>query len=104
MVVETHYIMGVAKAALECAVRYMAAELGPKGSASCHLSRAAGDVGCLLASRVRRASGDGEGEVLLKLWSASTMPGLPRHFWPICGARLITGSTLYVDGGYHIID
>ena len=31
MVVENYNIMGVAKAALESAVRYMAAELGPKG-------------------------------------------------------------------------
>ena len=30
-VVENYNIMGVAKAALECAVRYMAAELGPEG-------------------------------------------------------------------------
>jgi NAD(P)-dependent dehydrogenase (short-subunit alcohol dehydrogenase family) len=31
MVVKNYNIMGVAKAALECAVRYLAAELGPKG-------------------------------------------------------------------------
>ena len=31
MVVEHYNIMGVAKAALESAVRYIAAELGPKG-------------------------------------------------------------------------
>jgi enoyl-[acyl-carrier protein] reductase I len=31
MVVKNYNIMGVAKAALEAAVRYMAAELGPKG-------------------------------------------------------------------------
>ena len=31
MVVENYNIMGVAKAALEGAVRYIAAELGPKG-------------------------------------------------------------------------
>jgi enoyl-[acyl-carrier protein] reductase I len=31
MVVENYNIMGVAKAALECAVRYIAAELGPQG-------------------------------------------------------------------------
>src|SRR5262249_57514601 len=31
MVVKNYNIMGVAKAALECAVRYIAAELGPKG-------------------------------------------------------------------------
>src|SRR3974377_140012 len=30
-VVKNYNIMGVAKAALECAVRYLAAELGPKG-------------------------------------------------------------------------
>ena len=33
MVVKNYNIMGVAKAALECAVRYIAAELGPKESA-----------------------------------------------------------------------
>jgi enoyl-[acyl-carrier-protein] reductase (NADH) len=32
------------------------------------------------------------------------MSDLLRHFWPMVAARLITGSTLYVDGGYHIID
>src|SRR6185437_15309445 len=31
MVVENYNIMGVAKAALECAVRYVASEVGPKG-------------------------------------------------------------------------
>jgi enoyl-[acyl-carrier protein] reductase I len=31
MVVQNYGIMGVAKAALESAVRYLAAELGPKG-------------------------------------------------------------------------
>jgi len=31
IVVENYNIMGVAKAALECAVRYIAAEVGPKG-------------------------------------------------------------------------
>src|SRR3974390_3713861 len=30
-VIKNYNIMGVAKAALECAVRYLAAELGPKG-------------------------------------------------------------------------
>ena len=31
MAVENYNIMGVAKAALECAVRYVASEVGPKG-------------------------------------------------------------------------
>jgi enoyl-[acyl-carrier protein] reductase I len=42
MVVENYNIMGVAKAALECTVRYLAAELGPKGIRGArHLARRA---------------------------------------------------------------
>jgi len=45
MVVENYNIMGVAKAALESAVRYLAAELGPKRHPrACDFSRPAGDA------------------------------------------------------------
>ena len=37
-------------------------------------------------------------------WSASRTSGSPSRSWPMTRARLITGETLYVDGGYHIID
>ena len=48
MVVKNYNIMGVAKAALECAVRYLAAELGPKGhSRPRDLAGAACDQGSL---------------------------------------------------------
>src|SRR5689334_6705915 len=105
MVVENYNIMGVAKAALECAVRYMAAELGPKGIRVHAISPGP------LATRA--ASGIPEFDELLakakvKAPSRSLVSiedvGFATAFLAHDAARLITGSTLYVDGGYHIID
>jgi enoyl-[acyl-carrier protein] reductase I len=105
MVVENYNIMGVAKAALECAVRYMAAELGPKGIRVHAISPGP------LATRA--ASGIPEFDELLakakvkaparNLVSIDDV-GFATAFLAHDAARLITGSTLYVDGGYHIID
>jgi len=56
-VVENYNIMGVAKAALEGAVRYMAAELGPKGhSRPCDFPGTARNARRVGHSGVRRAS------------------------------------------------
>jgi enoyl-[acyl-carrier protein] reductase I len=105
MVVENYNIMGPAKAALECAVRYMAAELGPKGIRVHAISPGP------LATRA--ASGIPEFDELLakakvKAPSRSLVSiddvGFATAFLAHDAARLITGSTLYVDGGYHIID
>ena len=63
MVVKNYNIMGLAKAALEAAVRYMAAELGPKGIRVHAISpgplqtRAASGI-----PRVRRAARQGNGQ------------------------------------------
>jgi enoyl-[acyl-carrier protein] reductase I len=105
MVVENYNIMGVAKAALESAVRYIAAELGPKGIRVHAIS-----PGPLLT---RAASGIPEFDELLEK-AKSKAParslvsiddvGLATAFLAHDAARLITGETLYVDGGYHIID
>jgi len=105
MVVENYNIMGVAKAALESAVRYMAAELGPKGIRVHAISPGP------LATRA--ASGIPEFDDLLEkartkaparsLVSIDDV-GLATAFLAHDAARLITGETLYVDGGYHIID
>ena len=105
MVVENYNIMGVAKAALESAVRYMAAELGPKGIRVHAISPGP------LATRA--ASGIPEFDELLDK-AKSKAPvrslvsiddvGIATAFLAHDGARLITGETLYVDGGYHIID
>ena len=105
MVVENYNIMGVAKAALESAVRYMAAELGPKGIRVHAISPGP------LATRA--ASGIPEFDELLDK-AKSKAParslvsiddvGVATAFLAHDAARLITGETLYIDGGYHIID
>jgi enoyl-[acyl-carrier protein] reductase I len=105
MVVKNYNIMGVAKAALESAVRYMAAELGPKGIRVHAISPGP------LATRA--ASGIPEFDALLEkakkkaparsLVSIDDV-GIATAFLAHDAARLITGETLYVDGGYHIID
>ncbi len=104
-VVENYNIMGVAKAALECAVRYVAAEVGPKGIRVHAISPGP------LATRA--ASGIPEFDELLAK-AASKAPrrslvsiddvGKATAFLALDGARLITGDTIYVDGGYHIMD
>ncbi len=105
MVVQNYNIMGVAKAALESAVRYLAAELGPKGIRVHAIS-----PGPL---RTRAASGIPEFDELLdkakgKAPARSLVSiddvGVATAFLAHDAARLITGETLYIDGGYHIID
>jgi enoyl-[acyl-carrier protein] reductase I len=105
MVVQNYNIMGVAKAALECAVRYIAAELGPKGIRVHAISPGP------LATRA--ASGIPEFDALLDKAKAKAPArslvsiddvGVATAFLAHDAARLITGETLYVDGGYHIID
>jgi enoyl-[acyl-carrier protein] reductase I len=105
MVVENYNIMGVAKAALEAAVRYIAAELGPKGIRVHAISPGP------LATRA--ASGIPEFDELLDK-ARSKAParslvsiddvGAATAFLAHDAARLITGEVLYIDGGYHIID
>ena len=105
MVVENYNIMGVAKAALESAVRYLAAELGPSGIRVHAISPGP------LATRA--ASGIPEFDELLdkakskaptrRLVSIDDV-GVATAFLAHDAARLITGETLYIDGGYHIID
>jgi enoyl-[acyl-carrier protein] reductase I len=105
MVVKNYNVMGVAKAALESAVRYIAAELGPKGIRVHAISPGP------LATRA--ASGIPEFDELLHK-AQETAPtrslvsiddvGMATAFLAHDAARLITGETLYIDGGYHIID
>jgi len=105
MVVKNYNIMGVAKAALESAVRYIAAELGPKGIRVHAISPGP------LATRA--ASGIPEFDALLDKAKAKAPTrslvsiddvGVAVAFLAHDAAKLITGETLYIDGGYHIID
>jgi len=98
--------MGVAKAALEAAVRYVAAELGPKGIRVHAISPGP------LATRA--ASGIPEFDELMdkaqskaparSLVSIDDVGKATAFLLALDGAKLITGSVLYIDGGYHIID
>jgi enoyl-[acyl-carrier protein] reductase I len=103
-VVEHYNLMGPVKAALESAVRYMAAELGPKGIRVHAISpgplktRAASGIEALdeLLERAARrvpthdlVTIDDVGAVAACLVSDA--------------ARAMTGNTAHVDGGYHIV-
>ena len=105
MVVKNYNIMGVAKAALEAAVRYMAAELGPKGIRVHAIS-----PGPL---QTRAASGIPEFDALLDKAKAKAPArslvniddvGVATAILAHDAAKLITGDTVFIDGGYHIID
>jgi enoyl-[acyl-carrier protein] reductase I len=104
-VVENYNLMGPVKAALEASARYLAAELGPKGIRVHAISPGP------LATRA--ASGIPEFDALLDKARAKAPArslvsiddvGVATAFLAHDAARLITGETLYVDGGYHIID
>jgi enoyl-[acyl-carrier protein] reductase I len=105
MVVENYNIMGVAKAALESAVRYIAAEVGPKGIRVHAISP--GPLATRAASGIpefdellRKAQTKAPARSLVSVMDV----GLATAFLAHDAARLITGDTLYIDGGYHVID
>ena len=100
MVVKNTTSWGVATAALKSAVRYIAAELGPKGIRVHAISPGP------LATRT--ASGIPEFDALLDKAKAKAPArslvsiddvGVATAFLAHDAARLITGETLYVDGG-----
>jgi enoyl-[acyl-carrier protein] reductase I len=103
-VVEHYNLMGPVKAALESASRYLAAELGPKGIRVHALSPG--------ALKTRAASGIDRFDELL----AHAAARAPEHklvdvddvgqlavFLASDAAARMTGTTLYVDAGYHIL-
>jgi enoyl-[acyl-carrier protein] reductase I len=104
MVVENYNIMGVAKAALESAVRYIAAELGPKGIRVHAISPGP------LATRA--ASGIPDFDALMERVAERTPArrlvtieevGAACVFLASQYAGAMTGDTIYIDGGYHIL-
>ncbi len=100
-----HYnVMGVAKAALEASVRYLAADLGEKGIRVNAIS--AGPIKTLAAS------GIGDFRYILK-WNEYNAPlrrtvtidevGESAVFLLSPMGRGVTGEILHVDAGYHVV-
>jgi enoyl-[acyl-carrier protein] reductase I len=100
-----HYnVMGVAKAALEMSVRYLAADLGPKGIRVNGIS--AGPVKTLASSGVHGISKMLEyhrNHAPLRKNTEQEEVGDTAVFLTSHLSRGITGEILYVDNGFHIM-
>lgn len=103
-VVENYNLMGPVKAALEGAVRYLAYELGPKGIRVHVISP--GPIKTRAASGIQHFD-----EVIERAAERAPMRslvtiedvGIATAYLASDAARLITGETTYIDGGYHIV-
>jgi enoyl-[acyl-carrier protein] reductase I len=103
-VVPNYNVMGVAKAALEMSVRYLAADLGPKGIRVNAIS--AGPVKTLASSGVHGISRMLEHHrtfAPLRRNTDQAEVGDAAAFLLSDLARGITGEILYVDCGYHVL-
>jgi enoyl-[acyl-carrier protein] reductase I len=103
-VVPNYNVMGVAKAALEASVRYLAADLGPEGVRVNAIS--AGPIKTLAAAGVRGFRGMlGVVEEKAPLRRNVTQDEVGNAAVFLCSdyAAGITGEVLYVDGGYNIM-
>ena len=103
-VVQNYNVMGVAKAALESTVRYLANDLGPHGIRVKAIS--AGPIKTLASSAVGGISG------MIKLHTEKAPlrravdideVGDVGLFLVSNLSRGVTGEVIYVDGGYHIL-
>ncbi len=103
-VVENYNVMGPVKAALEASARYLSAELGPNGIRVHSISP--GPI------RTRAASGIDRFDELMEKAAARAPSrvlvtiedvGMATAFLASDYAKLITGDTIYVDGGYHVV-
>lgn len=103
-VLPNYNVMGVAKAALECSVRYLASELGPDGIR----------VNAISAGPIRTLASSAIGGILpmirhveatspLRRTVTQTEVGNAATFLLSDAASGITGQVLYVDAGYEIM-
>jgi enoyl-[acyl-carrier protein] reductase I len=103
-VVQNYNVMGVAKAALEASVRYLANDLGPHGIRVNAVS--AGPIKTLAASAVGGISTmiktHAERAPLRKAVDIDEV-GDAALFLLCPMSRGISGEVIYVDGGYHIL-
>jgi enoyl-[acyl-carrier protein] reductase I len=97
-------VMGVAKAALESSVRYLAHELGPRGIR----------VNAISAGPIKTLAASGVGGISKMIQHVAQHAPLRRSTDPkevadtalfLCShlARGITGAVIFVDSGYHVL-
>ncbi len=103
-VIQNYNVMGVAKAALEASVRYLANDLGPQGIRVNAIS--AGPIKTLASSAVSGISNmiklHAERAPLRKQVDIDEV-GDTALFLVSPLSRGISGEVIYVDGGYHIL-
>ena len=103
-VVHNYNVMGVAKAALEASVRYLAADLGPRNIR----------VNAISAGPVKTAAARGIKDFSKVLEAVEAHAPMRRNVTPGEVADLavflasdlgrgVTGDVLFVDAGYHIM-
>jgi len=103
-VVANYNVMGVAKAALEASVRYLAADLGPDGIR----------VNAISAGPIRTLAAAGIGGFKKMYGSFAEVAPLRENITPedVGGtavwlasdlARAVTGEVVYVDGGFNVV-
>jgi enoyl-[acyl-carrier protein] reductase I len=103
-VIKNYNVMGIAKAALEASVRYLAADLGPRGIR----------VNAISAGPIRTLSAAGVSGFNSMLDHIAETAPLRRNVTSeevgdtclfLCSphSRGITGSIVYVDAGYHVM-
>jgi enoyl-[acyl-carrier protein] reductase I len=103
-VVPNYNVMGVAKAALEASVRYLAADLGPDGIRVNAIS--AGPVRTLAAAGIAGFKGMYRGFAEVAPLRANITPedvGRSAVYLASEFSSAVTGETLYVDGGFNIV-
>ncbi|HEY4000236.1 MAG TPA: enoyl-ACP reductase FabI [Candidatus Xenobia bacterium] len=103
-VVANYNVMGVAKAALEASVRYLAADLGPQGIRVNAIS--AGPIKTLAARGIRGFSDmmhhHAERAPMRRNVDLAEVGGTAAFLFSDAAAG-ITGEVIHVDGGYHVL-
>jgi enoyl-[acyl-carrier protein] reductase I len=103
--VVAHYnVMGVAKAALEASVRYLAADLGPRGIRVNAIS--AGPIRTLAASGIAGfKSLYGQFKDIAPLRQNIGLEDVGGAAVYLCSdlAKAVTGEVIYVDGGFNVL-
>ncbi len=103
-VVANYNVMGVAKAALEASVRYLAADVGPQGIRVNAIS--AGPVRTLAAAGIAGFKGlYGSFAAVAPLRANITPEDVGRAAVYLCSdlAGAVTGEVHYVDGGFNVL-